>query len=250
MATNLPIIRGTSAALYPFTQTFTAQTGKSDGENGAATRWVKGLPLVRIELATNRISQAAKDTLKAFLVSAKGQFAQNLQVTTYQAWNNLAFDQDEFVASETKTTKYDTKWTLTQTLPQNFAPGAPVAAYPVFGNGAISKLPYTQKVRFQTVRNVMPSGPQYASAEFAGTFSNFPTTGLMGWEFDEHNLTDAEVNTKLAHFLTNWGDCLPFTFTDEDAVTYSNVYYASPAFVITWEQFNAASIKTVLIQMF
>jgi hypothetical protein len=248
--TPLPIVRGVSAALYPFRQTFIAQTGKSDGQNATPTRWVKGPPLVRLELPTNRLSQADKDTLKAAFVSAKGQFASDLRLTTYQHWDYLSFDSDEFVAVESRSTRYDVKWSLTSTLAVNYGAGTAGTAYPQLVYGSIAKLPFTQKKRFQTINNKMPSGPQYSYAEFAGGLSNFPTDGLMSWESDYHNLLDTEVNTLLAHWLSNWGDCLPFTFTDEDSVTYSNVYYASPEFTISWDRYNSASIRTVLIQMF
>jgi hypothetical protein len=323
VATDLPIIRGLSAALYPFVQTFIAQTSRSDGQNGSATRSIKGPPLMRIELPTNRIAQADKNIMRGAFTDAKGQLAGDLQLTTYQLWNNMSFDSDEFTAIEPASTCYNVRWSLTQTLPQNFAPGSPVPAYPRFSNGAISKLPYTQKRRFQTIANKMPSGPKYVYGEFGAGLNGFPgALGLMSWEMDNHNILDTEVNTLLAHFLTNWGDALPFTFTDESnttsatsvtvgtgsktftvdagltyaagalvqvqslgngsmmngtvtsyagttlvvnvtsiggsgtfadwgvSPTYPHVYYASPEFTITWEQLDAASIKTTLVQMF
>ncbi len=251
MATPLPIVRGSSAALYPFTQTFTAQTGISDGENGSATRWVKGPPLVRFELQSPRLRQADKNTLKAFFTSAKGQMANDLQLTTYQAWNNLSFDDNEFASIENASTRYDVAWKLTQTLPQNFSPGSPIAAYPTLIAGSISKLPYTQRRRFNTITSKLPSGPKYSLAEYGGTFSNFPgNNGLMAWALDQVNLLDSEVNTLLAHFLTNWGNAMPFTFTDEDAVTYTKVYYGSPELTIRWNRKNSAEIRTTLIQTF
>lgn len=249
MPTALPIIRGTSTALYPFTQTFISLTEQADGQNSAATRWVKGPPLVRFEFPYDQLVRADKNSLKTAFTSAKGQFSTDLQATVGSAYNYLSMDADEFDAVEAQSTQYGVKWTLTQTLPQNLSPGTSGGAYPTLGNGAPCQLPYRQKKRFQTISNKLPSGPKYTYAEFGGGLTGFPTDGLMSWDFDERNLTDSEVNAKIAHFLANWGNCFPFTFTDEDSTTYSHVYYAQPQLSILRVAYNQASIKTSLIQM-
>jgi hypothetical protein len=250
MATPLPIIRGTSTALYPFKQTYVCVTGISDGQAATPSRWVKSPPLVRFEFPYNPLKQADKNTLKGAFVSAKGQFTTNLSATPGTEYDYLSFDMDEFAAVEQKTTQYDVRWNLTQTLPQNWTPGASGGAYPALSTTAICELPYTQKKRFQTIVSKMESGPKYTYAEFGASLTGFPTDGLMGWEFTEGQLTDAEVSTKIAHFLANWGDCFPFQFTDEDGTTYSNVYYASPELTIVRAGVNQSGIKTALVQMY
>jgi hypothetical protein len=247
--TPLPIIRGTSTALYPFTQTYVCLTGISDAQSGAPSRWVKGPPLVRFEFHYDPIRQGDKNTLKAAFASAKGQFATNLSATPATEYDYLSLDADEFSATEQKTTQYGIRWTLTQTLPQNWTPGASGAAFPALSTSAIAQLPYTQKKRWQTIVSKLAAGPKYTYAEYAGGLSNFPTDGLMAWEFSEGQLTDSEVTGKVAHFLANWGDCFPFQFTDEDGTIYSNVYYASPELTIVRAGVNQSSIKTALVQM-
>lgn len=249
--TPLPILRGSSQALYPFTLTYICQTGVSDGQNATPSRWVKGPPLVRLDLPYDQFRQDVKNTtLKPFFVSAKGQFTLNLEValggTTF---TNLGFDIDDFEAIESQSAYYNLKWPLTQVLSQNFSPGSSGGAYPTLSTGAICQLPYTQKLHFQTVASKMQSGPKYTYAEFGGGLSGFPTSALMGWEFSESGLIDTEVATKVAHFLANWGNCFPFSFTDEDGNTYSNVYYSSPELVVNYQSVNRSSIKTVLVQM-
>lgn len=249
MPTPLPVVRGTSTALYPFTQTYICLTGKSDAQSSAATRWVKGPPLVRFEFPYDQLKLADKNTLKAAFVSAKGQFTTNLSATPGTEYDYLSFDEDEFAGAEAQSTLYGVKWVLAQTLPQNFSPGTSGGAYPTLSTGAISQLPYTQKKRFQTIASKMESGPKYTYAEFGAGLTGFPTDGLMAWEFNETHLSDSEVTGKVAHFLANWGDCFPFTFTDEDSTTYSHVYYASPQLTITRVAPNQASIRTGLIQL-
>jgi hypothetical protein len=249
MPTALPIIRGSSTALYPFTQTYICLTGKSDGQSSMATRWVAGLPLVRFEFSYDLLKQADKNTLKAAFVSAKGQFATDLQATVGSAFNALSFDEDEFQGLEQQSTQYGVKWSLTQTLPQNLSPGASGGAFPLLSTGALSQLPYSQKKRFQTIVSRMASGPKYTYSQFGGGLTGFPTDGLMGWEFTESGLTDAEVTTKTNHFLANWGSCFEFAFVDEDVVTYSHVHYASDQLVIQRASYNRSSIKTELVQL-
>ena len=249
MPTGLPIIRGTSTALYPFVQAYTAQTSISDSQAGKTARCVKGPPLVHFELSYPQLSQSEKNTLKAALTSAKGQFATDRSLTTTDTFTNLSCDSDEFSALEQVSRQYGVRWNWTQTLPQNFSPGVSGGPYPVLGTTAPCVLPYTQKKRFQSIISKMPSGPKYTYAEFGAGLTDFPTDGLMAWEFNESVLTDAEVSAKIAHFLANWGDAFPFTFTDEDATVYNNVYYASPQLVITRNQPNQSSIHTVLVQM-
>lgn len=215
MPAALPVIRGTSAALYPFTQRYIAMTGISDSQSANPTRWVRGYPLVRFEFGFNPILQADKTTLKAALAAAMGQFATDRTATTDTAYTNLSSDADEFAAVEQNHTLYGVQWSLSQTLPQNFSPGSSGGAFPGLSNGAVCQLRYTQKQRFQTIVSKIESGPKYTYAEFGGGLANFPLAGLMAWQFDEAALTDAEVATKVAHFLANWGNCMPFSFTDE-----------------------------------
>ena len=253
MATALPVIRGPSTALYPFRQIYTAQTGVSNAQSGATARQVKGLPLLRFEFGFNPVTQAQKNTLKAAFNSAKGEFtggngSAGLTVTTDQTYTDLGFDADEFAATEKVPTQYGVKWALNQALPQNLSPGASGGAYPLLGVGAMSLLPYTQKLRFQTIKSQMPSGPKYTYAEF-GAGGLFPTGGLMSWTLDEPVLIDTDVATKIAHWLANWGDAFPFTFTDEDSVEYSNVYYASPTLTIERVDWNRSHVITELVQM-
>ena len=250
MATPLPIIRGSSTALYPFRQTYHCLTGISDGQAATPARWVRGYPLVSFEFPYDPITQTQKDALRAALTSAKGQFATDRSATTDVEYDYLSFDADEFSATEKTSTQYGVRWSLTQTLPQNWSPGASGGAFPVLGTGALCQLPYTQKRRFQTIVSRMPSGPKYVWAEFAGGLTGFPgALGLMTWEFANSNLSDTEASALIAHFLANWGDCFPFTFTDEDTTTYPNVYYASPDLTIMRTGPNHNAVKVALIQM-
>ena len=248
MSSPLPIVRGTSTALYPFTQRFIANTGKSDSIGAKTARWVKSPPLVQFELRYKPVSEADKNTLKSFFSTSKGQYATNLSLTTDLAYGNVSLSSDEFESVESGSTLYETSWVVKQTIPQNLSPGSSGGAYPTLASGAICQRPYTQKVRYQTIVSQVPAGPKRTFAEFGST-SNFPSAGLMSWQFDEPMLLDADVSTKISHWLANWGDCFPFTFTDEDGTMYSKVYYGSNELVIERSGVDQNRIVTNLVQM-
>lgn len=242
------IVRGSSAALYPFTQTYVCNTGTSNAQNGSTTRWPKSPPIVKFTLPYNPLSQTDKNNLKNDFTSAKGEFTTNLSVTTDITYTNLSFDVDEFTTTEQVSTIYGVQWALTQSLPQNFTPGASGSAFPTLASGRIGQIPYTQKKRFKTIASKMDAGPKYAFSEYGAGLTNFPTDGLMGWEFGNPSLSDADTATIIAHFLANWGDCFGFNFTDEDSVTYSKVHYASPQLVVNRLQKDQSSVHIALAQ--
>ena len=249
MATDLPILRGPSTALYPFTETYICNVGSSDSQAGQAIRWVKGPTLVQFTFGYNPMDVTNKDTLKSAFSTAKGQFKKDFEATTDTTYTNLSMDEDEFSATEERSTIYGARWTLTQVIAQNLSPGYSGGDYPLLASGNMSQRPYTQAKRYQTVASKTPSGAKHTFAEFGGGLANFPTGGLMGWTLDEPTLLDVDVNTKVAHFLANWGPCFPFHFTDEDSVSYGNIYYVAPTLTIVRSGINDSRITTSLIQM-
>lgn len=250
MPTNLPVIHGTSAANYPFTATYTFLTGVSAWQNGAQQRWPRQPGcLVKFQLPYGQMTQSQKNTLlgSGLVTVAKGRFNTALSLTVGSTtWTNLVQDSDEWTAAEGKTTQYAAPLSISQTITQNLSPGSPGGAFPTLANGAIGMLPYRQKMRFQTVAQRLETGPTYTTAEFAGGITGYPTTGLMGWEFDYSTLTDADTATLVAHFIANWGRAFSFTFTDEDSTSYSKTHYAMDDLAVTYRGVNDSSVKVTL----
>jgi len=244
----LPIIRGASAALYPFTMTFSFLTGVGEFQNGGQQRWAKRPgALVKFELPYAVISQAAKNTVKTAVTSAKGQFDTTLSLTLNGVtYANLSLDSDVFSATEKITTQYDAPLKLTQAITQNLSPGAKGADFPTLANGCMGQLPYTQMKRFQTLATVHESGPKQTYPEFRGVLANYPTDGLLAWKFEEQNLSDVDLATRMNHFLANWGRLFAFKFTDEDAAFYTTTHYSSDDMVIRVSGPNDSSVTTML----
>lgn len=249
MSTALPVVRGASAALYPFTLTISFDTVVQQFENAAQQRWARREALVKVALNYSKFSLAQKETIKAAFVSAKGQFDTTLTLTFGGVtFGHLAFDQDEFAATESSTMQYDIKLNLSQTISGTFTPGTAGTTFPTLANGCMGQLPYTQRKRFQSLVSKMAAGPKYTYAQFAGGLTGFPTDGLMAWDFEEQMLSDADLATRLQHFIDNWGRLKSFDFVDEDATTFSGVHYSSDELAVTYNGPNSSSLKISLEQ--
>lgn len=220
-STPLPVIRGVSAANYPFDMTIGFLTGVGPWQNGEQQRWIRQPGgLVKVAIPYAQLTQAQKNTVKAAFTSAAGRYEQNLEISlpfggSLATFLNFGIDADEWAATEAKTTQYGGPLRLTQSITQSLSPGSPGGAFPTLANGTIGILPYVQKKRFQTVAQKVEAGPIYTFAEFAGGLSGYPKDGLMAWEFNMQLASDADVVTLAAHFIANWGMAYSFLFKDE-----------------------------------
>lgn len=244
MSITLPVIIGTSAAIYPFTQTISYSTLVTQHQNGTEQRSARRLGLVKFLVPYPRLTMAQKNTLRTQVDAAKGAAATDITLAfggiTY---TRLSLDSDVFMGAENATMQYDCPLKLSQTVGQDLLPGTAGTAFPVLANGAMGQLPYTQKKRYQTVAQSMDAGPKWTSSEFNGGLAGYPTDGLMGWTFDEKNLSDADLATRLAHFIANAGKLRAFTFTDEDGTAYAKAHYSMDELVITYSGPNDSAAK-------
>lgn len=244
---SLPIIRGSSQAIYPFTVSYCFVTGLGQFQNGNQQRWIKAPGLVKFSIPYPALSQAQKNTLLAAITSAKGGFDTTLQLTLGATnYTNLSLDSDDFLATESSSMMYDAPVKLSQTIGQ-LLPGTSGTAFPTLASGEICKLTYAQGRRFQTISTKMEAGPKYTYPEFGGGLANYPgASGLMRWELNEQHLSDADRATRVNHFVANWGRAIGFTFTDEDSTPYAATHYAMDELTVTHNGPNDASTKISL----
>jgi hypothetical protein len=245
---SLPVVRGTSEALYPFTQVISFDTYICAWQSAAEQRYVRRGGLMRFELTYNLLTQAQKDSVKSAISSAKGQYdtttlTLTLGSTTY---TNLNLDSDVWEATERETTRYTSSLKLSQTITQSLSPGTAGTAFPTLANGTMSLLPYTQRKRYQTIATKSPAGMKYTRSEFGGGFTGYPTDGLLSWTLDEQHLTDADLATRINHFIANYGRAFSFSFTDEDSTTYTKTHYAMDEMSI---RYNGVNDSAVTIQL-
>lgn len=248
----LPVIRGSSAANYPFTMTFSYLTGISQWQSGSQQRWIR-IPsaIVSVELPYSNLTKTQKDSVKSAVSSAKGRFDNTLQISlpfsgSLATFFNFGLDSDEWTATEGRTTIYGGPVKLTQSITQSLSPGSPGGAFPSLAS-APGILPYLQKKRYQTVAQKVEAGPNYTYAEFTGGLANYPTDGLMAWEWQESMLSDADAVTRIAHFVANYGRAFGFSFTDpDDGTTYTKTHYASDDLAVTFRGVNDASMRIAL----
>lgn len=250
MPTALPVTRGASAALYPFTLLISFNTLVVPLQNGSEKRSIRRPALAAFELKYGAFTRTQKNTFFAAYSSAKGRFDSGLTLTLGSTtFSDLAFADDELVFTESEALQYGGNIRLIQTKAGSWTPGTAGTAFPTLANGAICQLPYSQRKRFQTMAAQMEAGPQYAYAEFGGGLTGFPSGPLMAWDFDERTLSDADLATRIQHFINNWGRGNTFSFTDEDSTVYSKVRYASDSMVVQYNSFNSSSVKTSLVQI-
>jgi len=243
----IPIIRGGIQALYPYTQTIHFDTFVQRNQDGSEQRWIRNYGMMKFELSWGALARADKDTIKGVVTTAKGQFGGGWSLTANGAtYTNLSLDADTFEAVENETTQYSTKLTFSQTLSQSLSPGTAGTPFPTLGVGAIAQIPWTQRKRYFTTVNKLDSGPKYTWAWFGGGLSNFPTDGLMGWQTGGPSLPDADLANLVSHFVANFGRFGDFSYTDEDATTYTKAHYASDDMVIVYQQPNQASVSVGL----
>lgn len=251
MPTALPVVRGTSAALYPFTLAVIFRTVVGRFQNGSEQRSIAAPGgLIQVELPYAGMTQAQKNTVLSAVTAAKGSFDTTLTLTLGAiTYANLNLDSDEFAAVESKTTQYNAPLKLSQTITQSLSPGSPGAAFPTLANGSMGSLPYTQRKMFQTVGTRVDAGPKYTTPEFGGGFTGYPGDGLMGWILEERMLTDADAATRMAHFIANWGRAYSFPFTDEDGTTYSHAngngspHYSADTMLFKYNGPNDTDVK-------
>lgn len=244
----LPVTRGASVALYPYTLTISFDTDVKEFQNAVQQRSALREGLVLFELNYAAFTQAQKNTWKSAFTSAKGRFTTNLSITIGSTtYSNLALMDDEQAWAESETKRYDQqKIRLQQTLTGQFTPGTSGTNFPTLANGTMGVLPYVQKKRFSTIQNVMAAGQVYGFAEYAGGLSGFPTDGLMSWELQEKMLSDADLATRINHFIANWGRLYAFTFTDEDSTAYPTAHYAMDQLVVNYISPNNSNVSISL----
>ena len=246
MSTALPLIRGDSAAIYPFSQTVSFSTLVTPHQNGTEQRSARRLGVVKFAVPYPMLNQSQKNTLRAMFSTALGAAATDLTLTfggiTY---TGLSLDSDIFSAAEGGTMQYDCPLVLTQIIGQDLTPGTAGTAFPTLANGAMAQLPYTQRKRYQTV-SAVAGGVKWARSEFAGSLSGYPTDGLFSWTLDERRLSDADLATRLAHFIANAGRLRAFNFTDEDSTTYTKAHYAMDEMVINYAGPDDAAVRIEL----
>ena len=236
-----PITRGTSQALYPFTQTITFLTEVCSFVDGSQQRFVrrKGGAIVKFEFPYSKFSQAQKDTIKTAVIAAKGQQSTSFTVTLGGVtYTNLSLESDIFTATERVPTQYSMPITLKGITAQALTASGG-GAFPTFSYGTTTQLPFDQGHVWNTQFKLSDSGRKLTYA--------FWSAQLQQWKVNYPNMVDADVPTLIQHFVWAQGRYQQFTFTDpEDSTAYTKAHYASDDLVIRYNNINSASVSMAL----
>jgi hypothetical protein len=132
----LPVIRGVSALLYPFTMTLSFRTIVGRFQNGAEQRSI-GNPgaLVEFQWQNANMTRSQRDTIKSAVTLTKGGSDHTLSISapflaSLATYFNLNIDSDEFASNEAITTQYSAPLKLSQSVTQGLSPGTPGLAFP------------------------------------------------------------------------------------------------------------------------
>lgn len=247
---SLPILRGSSQALYPFTQTISYLTGVKRFQNGAQQRFARRpLPLITTEIEYHQLTQSQKNTLKTAFIAAKGQQSTSLSITIGSVeYDNLSFNADVFDALEAQPTQYSSTIRLIQSAGQNgLTASSTPETFPTFSYSTITQLPFTESQTFKTTAGMSPvSGNRFTYAWNTSTARSIDYAGLRRLTLTFDPCWDADLSTLLQHFVGNQGALGKFSFTNpDDSSTYTSVHYASDDLVIRYNAPNNSSVTVV-----
>jgi len=114
---DFPNLKSGQPAMYPATRAKTFRTGVHQFADGSEQRWRAAAPLTGWALEYRDINGYDVSLLRAFFVSTKGAFDRTFTITVPAGgtqYQNMAFDQDDFTAAESR----PNRWTVTLRLRQ------------------------------------------------------------------------------------------------------------------------------------
>jgi len=246
---TLPTVHGTGAALYPIPRSNTIACGVQKFLTGAEQRFKRAASLASFQLKYTGLFAGDRDRLKNFYATTKGAFDSTWSFSLTNTFGACTFLDDAFQSVEgARPNLYDVTLNFRQTIKGGAVAGAGTN-FPVLSTGATSQRPYTQVVRYRTVKNDNPTGRRYAFAFYNSGLTGFPVRGLMSWKLEYPAITDADMATLEAFFVAMNGRWQTFSFTDpEDHVVYNKVRFDMDAIIYNYVQLNQASTTILLAE--
>ena len=255
MANPLPTLRGSSTqALYPLTRTISFLTRIQKFANATEQRWPVRPPLARFQLSMSSLSAADKASWLSFFNTQKGRFNQDLALTlklngSDVLYSNLALDSDSLAVTNARPLEYDQQIVLRQVRNSSWTPPTPGTNFPTLSSGVACQLPVQQSSDFWSNVYDQGSGPRYVWGFYAEGLSGFPTGYLRSWRLSYPVLSDADLATLEAFFMTQQGCYSSFTFTDPlSGSSYDHVRFDTDELAIQHQDYNRASVTLLLVQ--
>lgn len=255
----VPGIRGTTTAEpYPFTRIVSFLTRVNRFANATEQRWMARPPLTSFVLPYSQLLAADKSSMFSFFTGQKGMFdiGASIKLTftsgtgSTVTYDNMTLQADDFTVSASKPLQYNTQIGLRQTQNPGYTYTAPVS--PVFPNlaaGVAAMYPFVQVNRYMTMLNEQPTGMRYAEAFFGGGFTGFPSGVLKEWHLSFPVITDADLATHEAFFMSVGGMLNTFQFTDPlDGTVHTKVRYGNDNFSVRYIAPNQNQLSLVLVE--
>jgi hypothetical protein len=180
--------------------------------DGTEQRWAAGDPLNAFTITFGDVPASEFAAVQNWFDTVKGAFDTTWSFTDADGtvYPDMACEADELAGVENaKATKFSFSVKMRQVVSSGSYAGTPSATYPALYAGVYTQRPFTQGGKWLTTRNDLPSGPRYAWSEWAAK--------KRYWVCDYPCLTLAELQGRLAFFMSRRGRLVSFTFHDPQA---------------------------------
>lgn len=170
--------------------------------------------------------------LRDFFITQKGAYDSSWSITLRdpvtladRSYADMAFDADTFEYTETSCGRYSVSLACSQTVGEAVTVNT-AATFPLLSTGARVQLPNKATLKYSTIRNDLDCGKRWAYYSWVNPLRVLP--------LEYGNITDAEVQSFVGHYLAMGGQVNPFSFTDPDSgVVYAACRYSADPITIT-----------------
>lgn len=195
--------------------------------DGSEQRWQAGDPVNAFSLQFNDAPAADVTAVQNWFLSVKGAFDSTWSFTSIDgvSYPNMGLEHDELpVVEGSQPQRFSFSVRMRQVAPSGDYSATATAVYPALPNGCYTQRPFTRDLRFNTVRNDLPSGPRISRYEWG--------TQKRAWIADYPVLTLSELTGRLTFFIAMRGKYKHFTFHDPvDNTDYTLCRFDTPEFI-------------------
>jgi hypothetical protein len=228
--------------MYPASRTVTAATQVIRYLDDSEKRFRCAPFLSGWELQFTNLRIADVDTLGGFFEDQKGAYDPTWSFpfdgTTY---NHLAFDSDEFSATEAPLGRWAVNLKFSQVKQSGTYDTTESPVYPTIDGGVITQIPFSFSKKYLTARVDMPSGLRYSRFE--------RDNPLRAWMCSYPAIRNSEAGTLMDFFTSMGGKWRAFDFDDPETGNTHTARFSSDEFVRRFISKNQNSLVLQLEQV-
>lgn len=242
MAGTFPSLASGFTTVYPVSRETAVSVRVLEYSDNSEQRFLVGAALNSWALEYRSLSADDVAAMEAFFDDQKGAFDRSWTFPFDSvAYTSCLFDQDDFSPMLGANRRYSLTLKIRQTEPSMAVPASP--AFPELASGAVVQAPYCAAKTYETIRNQMSSGIEYAWAQ-----RQFP---LMTFTLSYPLISEEEMGALLSFFLARRGRWEAFAFTDPiSGTTYDHCRFATDRFESRYIDRRQCSVSNLRIFQF